>query len=86
MWYVYIIYSKTKDIYYKGENDRPMERLSDHNSNRSKYTSYKGPWELVYLECFENRTLALKRERMLKKQNRRYIEWLIRQPINLLNE
>jgi len=83
-WFVYIIYSKKKDIYYKGENDRPYHRLADHNNNKSTYTAFKGPWDLVYLEAFPSRTDALKREKMLKKQNRKYLEWLIKQPSNLL--
>jgi putative endonuclease len=48
----------------------------------STYTSGKGPWTLVYIEECPDRTAALKREKMLKKQNRRYIEWLLKQPTN----
>ncbi|WP_209565799.1 GIY-YIG nuclease family protein [Flavobacterium sp. 1355] len=42
---VYIIYSKTFDIYYKGFSEDVPHRLLYHNENRSKYTSNKGPWE-----------------------------------------
>ncbi len=83
-WGVYIIYSASKDIYYKGESESPFRRLADHNNDESRYTSGKGPWKLVYLEVCANRTEALIREKMLKKQNRRYIEWLLVQPINQL--
>jgi putative endonuclease len=83
--FVYIIYSKTFNVYYKGESQDPYKRLGFHNSNLSTYTANKGPWELVYLEEFDNRTLALKREKMLKKQNRTYLEWLIKQPSNKIN-
>jgi putative endonuclease len=83
-WFVYIIYSKSHDVYYKGENDRPYVRLIAHNANKSRYTSGKGPWEIVYIEELEDRTAALIREKALKRQNRRYIEWLISQPINKL--
>ena len=48
MFYVYIIYSKTFDIYYKGFSEDVAQRIIYHNENRSKYTSNKGPWELVY--------------------------------------
>jgi putative endonuclease len=82
--FVYIIYSKRQDIYYKGESVEPAKRLVQHNENLNRYTSGKGPWELVYVEEFENRTLALKREKMLKRQNRKYLEWLIQQPLNML--
>ena len=82
MWYVYIIYSVGYDVYYKGESNNPHDRLIAHNENLSRYTAFKGPWTLVYLESFSNRTEALKREKMLKRQNRRYIEWLLQQPTN----
>jgi putative endonuclease len=82
--FVYMLHSESHDVYYKGESSRPYERLIEHNENLSEYTSDKGPWKLVYLEAFENRTEALKREKMLKRQNRKYIEWLILQTNNIL--
>jgi putative endonuclease len=82
--FTYIVYSPSFDIYYKGETADIETRLNFHNSNLSRYTKNKGPWLLVYLEEFATRTDALKREKMLKKQNRRYIEWLINQETNKL--
>ncbi len=84
MHFVYIIYSETFGIYYKGETSDISARLSAHNQNKSNYTANKGPWKLVYLEKLSTRSEALKREKMLKKQNRKYIEWLILQPSNTL--
>ena len=86
MWFVYIIYSATHDVYYRGESERPYGRLDEHNNNLSTYTAFKGPWVLVYLEKLENRTAAIKKEKMLKRQNRRYILWLIEQPTNLVKK
>ena len=43
MFYTYIIYSKSKDIYYKGFSESPTQRLLDHNENKPRYTSGKGP-------------------------------------------
>jgi len=79
-----MIYSSTKDIFYKGYSMRPLERLDEHNAGKSHYTKGKGPWELVYLEEFTSNTEALKREKQLKRANRKYIEWLIKQDKNLL--
>ncbi len=84
--YVYIIYSATSDLFYKGESAQPLKRLEQHNNNLSAFTAGKGAWELVYIEELENRTDALKKEKMLKRQNRKYLEWLIQQPQNLLNK
>ena len=82
--FVYIIYSSKVDVYYKGESLNPYDRLIAHNSNLSPYTSGKGPWKLVYIEELDNKTEALKREKMLKRQNRKYIEWVLKQSINKL--
>ncbi len=66
MYYLYILlnYSKTKT--YVGITDNVKRRLREHNSGRSFYTSKFGPWKLVYIECFENRNEARKREKYFK--------------------
>ncbi len=84
--YVYIIFSKSADIFYKGESADPDNRVITHNSGESVYTKGKGPWELVYLEQFENRTEALKREKVIKRLNRRSLEKLIASPLNLIGK
>ena len=84
MHYVYILYSEKFDVYYKGETTDMEQRLAAHNDNLSSYTKGKGPWKLVYMEIMPDRSAALKREKMLKKQNRNYITWLISQPNNLI--
>jgi putative endonuclease len=76
-YFVYILYSSSNDIYYKGFSEDVEQRLIYHNSNKSKYTAHKGPWVIVYLDHFEDKTAALKREKQLKRQNRAYILWLI---------
>ncbi len=84
--YVYIIYSASHDVYYKGYSQNPKERLQEHNDGRSKYTRGRGPWTLMFVEKFEHKVAALKREKQLKRQHRKYLEWLIVQPINMLEE
>ncbi|WET04861.1 GIY-YIG nuclease family protein [Flavobacterium sp. YJ01] len=78
MFYVYIIYSKTFDVYYNGFSEDITQRLLYHNENRSRYTSNKGPWELVYSKAFENKKEALIEELRLKKLNRKSLEALIK--------
>ena len=75
--YVYIIQSESTGILYKGYTAYPELRLQEHNDDRSRYTSGKGPWKLVYLEGFQHKSDALKREIQLKKSNLNYIRWLI---------
>ena len=76
MYYVYIIYSKEFDLYYKGFSENVVQRLFYHNENRSKYTSNKGPWVLVYSKAFGTKKEALVEELRLKKLNRKSIEIL----------
>ena len=71
MFYVYILESKKDGSYYIGQTENIERRLEFHNNGLSRYTSKKMPWVLVYFEEFETRTLALKRERFLKKQRNR---------------
>jgi putative endonuclease len=75
---VYILKSELDDTYYIGYTIDLNRRLSEHNSGKSKYTSGKMPWKVVYYERFPTRTEALKREKFLKKQrNRTFYEKLI---------
>ena len=74
MFFVYIIYSSSHDVYYKGVSEEPLRRLEEHNSDRSRYTSGKGPWELVYTEQLTTKRDALIREKQIKKWNRETIE------------
>jgi putative endonuclease len=85
MWYVYVIESLADGTLYKGVTSDYVKRLEEHNTGRSTYTSRKMPWKMVYLELFDDKTDALKRELMLKRQNRKYLDWLILQPSNILN-
>jgi putative endonuclease len=80
MYSVYIIKSSTDNTYYIGSTNNIERRLQDHNAGKSPYTSKKIPWELVYLESFESKTNALKREKFLKKQrNNTFYVRLIKQ-------
>jgi putative endonuclease len=83
-YYVYIIYSSSHDVYYKGFTTDFQNRLAQHNADESRYTAKKGPWKLVFVQAFPDHSAALKRERQLKRQNRSYIEWLLIQDLNLV--
>jgi putative endonuclease len=79
---VYIIYSETFQVYYKGFSLDVLKRLEEHNLGKSEYTRNKGPWKLVFYRTFSTKTEALKYEKLLKRQNVKYLEWLIQQPVN----
>ena len=77
-YYTYIIYSSKLDRYYIGHTDNLKERLAQHNSGISTYTSKASDWLLKYSESFHSREEARKRETEIKKKkSRKYIEWII---------
>jgi putative endonuclease len=77
MFYVYIIFSKTLDVYYKGFSTDIQTRLAYHNIGKSQYTSKVNDWDLVYYMKFEVKKEALIEEKRIKKLNRASIEKLI---------
>jgi len=77
-FFVYILQSQFDQSFYIGYTRNITQRLGEHNSGKSRYTSKKIPWKLVYTERFTTKTEALKRERFLKKQrNRSFYQRLI---------
>jgi putative endonuclease len=75
MFYVYILKSKEFRKTYVGITTDFRRRLKEHNSNQSHFTSIYGPWEIVYIEQFERRTEARKKEKYFKSAaGRRFIK------------
>lgn len=75
--HVYIIYSVSLDIYYKGYSLNPERRVLQHNNNESRYTKNKGPWILIYKQSYKNKKDALIRERVIKKYSKKQILQLL---------
>ena len=73
MFYIYIIYSPSSDIYYLGYSKDPARRLIEHNSKLfDTYTSKHRPWLLkAYFECSDVESDAIQIERFIKKQKSR---------------
>ena len=79
---VYILQSKKDNSYYIGFTSDLNQRLKYHNSGKSRYTSKKMPWKVVYTEKFNTRSEAMKREKFLKKQkNQEFYSKLIMKQI-----
>ena len=85
MFYVYVLYSPSRGLYYKGFTEDVGKRLNQHNGNLSRYTSGKGPWELIIVEVYATKREALIREKSLKRCKSDYFEWLRSRPQNILN-
>ena len=73
-YYVYILYSATLDVYYKGFSTDVEQRLEYHLTSKHKFTSQTKDWVIVYVQEFEEKQEALKEEKRLKKLNRKSIE------------
>ena len=80
MFYIYILYSVSSDLFYVGYSSDPIRRLNEHNFKPfNNFTAKHRPWELkAFFQCATNETEAIKMERFIKKQkSRRLIEQLI---------
>lgn len=65
-YYAYILKSKSHGTYYYGSSEDVEERLKEHNAGRQRYTKGRRPWNIHYVETFETRSEARKREAFLK--------------------
>ena len=74
MYYVYLIKSQKKDIFYIGCTSDLRKRLDEHNKGKSFYTKGKGPWEVRYYEAFFSKDDAFQREKRLKQHKRGLLE------------
>ncbi|MFV8333617.1 GIY-YIG nuclease family protein [Flavobacterium sp. GSP14] len=68
MFYVYILFSKSRDMYYIGSISIVIEeRLRRHLSAHKGFTARAKDWEIVYSELFDQKSLAIAREQEIKK-------------------
>ena len=66
MYFVYVLYSLKDHKLYKGYTSDIEKRLLKHNSGGNKSTAHRKPFVIVHVEQFEDKSVALKRERYLK--------------------
>jgi len=77
-YYCYILYSAKLDRYYVGHTEDMDQRLIQHNSGVSTFTSKANDWILVFKKEFSTREEARNKEHEVKKKkSRKYIEWII---------
>lgn len=69
-WFVYITECGDKS-YYTGITTNVEKRIHTHNSKKgAKYTTAHLPIKLVYFEKHQDRSMASKREHVVKKLTR----------------
>jgi putative endonuclease len=79
MFYVYLLQTDVDASFYVGFTENPEQRLIQHNNGESMYTRRKTPWKMVYIENYNSKSEALKREKFLKKQrNKDFYQRLVK--------
>ena len=69
-WFVYILLCLDNSL-YTGSSNNPDARFLDHKKGKGgKYTRSHKPLKRVYLEMFDSKSKALKRESEIKSWNR----------------
>ena len=77
MYWVYVLYSKTTNLFYKGQTNDLGSRLARHNGGFEKYTRKGVPWVVIWKTCVGTRAEAIALERKLKNLSRkRLIEFI----------
>ncbi|MCP8615440.1 GIY-YIG nuclease family protein [Salirhabdus salicampi] len=77
MHYTYILRCKDNSL-YTGYTNRLLYRIDMHQQGKgAKYTASRLPVKLVYVEEFETKSEALKREYAIKQLTKRQKEALI---------
>jgi len=72
-YYVYILTNKKNGTLYIGITSNLERRVFEHKNKIKKgFTSKYNLNQLMYFEIFEDVLLAIKREKQLKKWNRRW--------------
>ena len=82
MYYIYLLYSESSDLFYVGHTHDYKRRLTEHNeSDHHTFTSKHRPWKLsAVFECGETRAEAMMLEEFIKKQKSRRLLELLCQP------
>ena len=64
---VYILESLSTGEYYIGQTDNLRMRLERHNAGMNLSTKHAKPWKVIYVEDYNTRSEATRRERNRKR-------------------
>lgn len=67
MHWVYVLKSSKNQQLYIGTAEDVALRLRQHNAGKVQSTRPHRPYDLIYVERYESKTIALQRERQMKK-------------------
>lgn len=75
MFFVYIIFSESKNEFYVGQTNSVKIRIAKHNSAEVISTKHGMPWKIIITFEIPTRTEAIKLERKIKKRGiKRYLQ------------
>ncbi len=78
-FFVYILYSRSTDTFYKGQTQDLRDRLHRHNAQQEKATASGAPWILIWSSQKPNRSEAILLEAKLKNLSRqRLIQFILK--------
>ena len=67
MYFVYILYSASSGKTYTGYTNDVARRFTEHNVTETKgFTLRYRPWVIIHTESFQDKQLAMAREKFLK--------------------
>ena len=66
MYATYILQSEKTNKYYIGHTRSINDRVQRHNDGQVKSTKHGVPWKLVWIEKFETKGEAIRRELKIK--------------------
>lgn len=70
-WFVYLLYSESKNRHYVGYTNDLKARLQKHNSDKgAKYTRTAHDWVILYSEEFETKEEAMSYEYKVKSSKK----------------
>jgi len=79
---VYILKCKDNTL-YTGYTNNLKQRLTKHREGKgAKYTRGRGPFEVVFVETYETKQMAMKKEYEIKQLSRTQKLQLIRKQVN----
>ncbi len=83
---VYAIRCVVSGRVYLGQTVDLPDRMHRHNCGKVQSTKKGGPWELIAVKEFANRSEAMWEEKELKRSRGKRLKWLEENQINRSNE
>ncbi len=65
-FFVYILFSSTKEKFYIGFTSDIEQRILRHNQKSKGFTGNNNDWKIVYTETFSEKSEAIAREKQIK--------------------